>query len=216
MNEKNPLDDLQEIRKMMEGSSKFLSLSGLSGIFAGLTALAGATWAWFEISRFIKLELHYLVLGRLDQRYASLELRLLLIGALVLVVALVFGVLFTWLKAKRENKSIITPISFRLVRSLMVPLFFGGCFTLGLYYNGYYEIVPSATMIFYGMSLLNASKYVHVDIKYLALSQMILGVVALFMMAEPWSGLIFWAIGFGVLHIVYGTIMYFKYDRKKT
>lgn len=216
MNKTNPLEDLHEIRRMMEGSSKFLSLSGLSGIFAGLTALAGAAWAYFEINKFTRLSNHYLFSGNWERKAYELELKLLFIAILILIVALGFGVLFTWLKAKRENKSIITPLSFRLVRSLLVPLFFGGAFTLGLYYHGAHLLIPSATLIFYGMSLLNASKYVHVDIKYLALCQMLLGVVALFMMKKPWSGLVFWAIGFGILHIVYGTIMYFKYDRKQT
>ena len=48
-NSTNPGEDLQAIREIMERSSKFLSLSGLSGIFAGVCALIGAAIAWFII-----------------------------------------------------------------------------------------------------------------------------------------------------------------------
>lgn len=220
MNDKNPIEDLKEIRRMMEQSSKFLSLSGLSGVVAGIIAMAGAAWAYFEVKQFYLLWGHYLALGSLDDKADALELRLALIAVLVLVLAVSFGVFFTWLKAKKQSKSIFTKLSLRLVISLMVPLFFGGMFTLGLYFNGLYMLVPPATLIFYGLALLSASKYVHVDVKYLALSEMTLGVVSLFVLGSGfhhWAdGLLFWAAGFGVLHIVYGTIMYFKYDYKGT
>ena len=44
MNEQQPLEELQHIKRMMERSSRFISLSGLSGIAAGICAIAGA---WF-------------------------------------------------------------------------------------------------------------------------------------------------------------------------
>ena len=211
MKNTNPLEDLQEIRRMMEGSSKFLSLSGLSGIFAGLTALTGAWFARKEIITFRKKYVFYDLQGRLKEGFWELDKRLMLIAFLVLIVALGFGVFFTWLKARKSGSSLVTPLSFRLVRSMMVPLFFGGLFCFALYWHGFIGAISPAMLIFYGMALLNASKYVHADIKYLALCEMALGVVGMFYI---YHGLIFWSIGFGVLHILYGTIMYFKYDRK--
>ena len=101
----------------------------------------------------------------------------------------------------------------------MVPLFFGGCFVLIALYHGMIGIVVPATLIFYGLALLNASKYVHVDIKYLAVCEMILGLMAFATMEYNYDGalrmLIYWALGFGVLHILYGTIIYLRYDYKK-
>lgn len=211
MTNKNPLEDLKEIRKMMESSSKFLSLSGLSGIFAGITALVGAYLAHKQIDDFGKLYFHYQLQGRLEEGFDGLAFRLGAIAVSVLIIALGFGFLFTWLKAKKQGKSLLTPLSFRLVISLMVPLFFGGLFIIALYLQGYPELIAPATLIFYGFGLLNASKYVHVDIKYLALCEMALGVLSMFYLHR---GITFWAIGFGGLHILYGTIMYFKYDRK--
>ena len=210
MNKINPIDDLQEIRKMMESSSKFISLSGLSGVFAGLTALAGSAGAYLMMKNFSQRASHYFNTGKFDEKLKDLNINLLLLAAAILIVAIGFGLLFTSLKAKRNGQKLITPVAFRLVRSLMTPLIFGGIFTLGLYYQKAYVLVAPAMLIFYGMSLMNASKYVEVELKYLALCQMALGAISVFL---PYYGLIFWALGFGVLHIFYGTIMWWKYDR---
>lgn len=212
MSKNNPIEDLQEIRKMMEDSSKFLSLSGLSGVFAGVVALLGALTAHLMIKDFTVKYMHYFASGRLDKEAAGLEMKLVLLAAAVLVLAIGGGILITGIKAKKSGQKLFSPISFRLLRSIMVPLSFGGIFIVGLYYHNIYLLIPPAMLVFYGMALLNASKYVHVDIKFLALSQMILGCVLIFI---PQYGLLFWAMGFGIMHILYGTIMYFKYDRKK-
>ena len=210
MSKNNPIEDLQEIRKMMEDSSKFLSLSGLSGVFAGVVALLGALAAHLMIEEFTVKYMHYFASGKLEKEIFSLELNLFLTAIAVLVLAIGGGMLMTGIKAKKDGKKLFSPISFRLLRSVMVPLSFGGIFIVGLYYQNVYLLIPPAMLVFYGMALLNASKYVHVDIKYLALSQMILGCILIFV---PQHGLLFWALGFGVMHILYGTIMYFKYDK---
>ena len=44
--EQNYIQDIAEMRSMMERSSKFLSLSGLAGIMAGIYALSGAYIAY--------------------------------------------------------------------------------------------------------------------------------------------------------------------------
>lgn len=216
----NPIEDLQEIRKMMEGSSKFLSLSGLSGVFAGLTALVGTYFAYSEISHFEKMYLSNELAGTGPRAEWNLMLNLCYMAVGVLIAALCCGFFFTWLKAKKQNQTLISPLSFRLVRSLMVPLFFGGFFVVIAIYHGMIGIVVPATLLFYGMALLNASKYVHVDIKYLAVSQMILGLAAFATLEYSYDGamrmLIYWGLGFGVLHIFYGAIIYYRYDYKKS
>lgn len=214
MSQHNPLEDLKEIRKMMEKSSKFLSLSGLSGIFAGLIALAGAYFAKSEILSWKSshLTIESFETGRSMAPYHQLSFNLFMIAFIVLVLALSVGIFFTWIKAKKQGKELWSPLSIRLVISIAVPLAFGGAFIIGLYAKGYPELIAPATLIFYGLSLLNGSKYVHQDIKYLALCEMALGVIALFDLNK---GIFYWSIGFGILHILYGAIMYFKYDRKR-
>lgn len=210
MNSTNPLNDLKEIRKMMETSSKFLSLSGLSGISAGIIALIGSSYAWYLINSFSNKAFHYIALGTIEEKSTSLELKLISVALLILILAISFGFLFTYLTAKKKKNNLFTPISFKLAWSLGLPLMFGGAFTLLLYLKGFYGVIGASTLMFYGLSLLNASKYVHPEIKYLAICQMSLSLLSILYLEYS---LYFWAFGFGILHIIYGSIMYYKYDR---
>lgn len=218
MEKNNPIEDLQEIRKLMENSSKFLSLSGLSGIFAGLTAIAGAVLAYFQIKSFNTKFIHYAATGRSIPEEDALQFRLFLIALSVLILAVSFGILFTAIKAKKEGQKLWTPLAYRVLRSLLIPLSFGGLFILALIKQGQlgypvFHLIAPAMLLFYGMALLNASKYFSVEIKYLALGEMLLGA---FLAFYPGYGLLVWAIGFGVLHIVYGAVMYFRYERNNS
>jgi hypothetical protein len=64
--------------------------------------------------------------------------------------------------------------------------------------------------VFYGLALVNASKYTLTDIRYLGITEIILGILNIFFLRR---GLYFWALGFGVLHIIYGLVMWWKYER---
>lgn len=197
------LENLKEIRSLMERSSKFLSLSGLSGISAGVCALLGAWYAHHKIH----IEGLYLLF---DPTVRQEVVPLLLVDALlVLVGALFFGILFTVRKSRKQGLNVWNSTSKRLLFSMLVPLFAGGIFCLGLLYNGFFWICFPATLVFYGVALVNASKYTVHDTYYLGLGQIILGLISLFL--ARWN-LIFWAMGFGVFHIIYGAVMYFKYD----
>ena len=212
MKEENldPIEDLKNIRNMMERSSKFLSLSGLSGIFAGLIAIGGAFVAYTLIHRFEIHALSYGLSGNFDHALDQLTEKLIFTAMAVLVLALSVGFLFTYIKAKKNNQNLNHPIAYKVLWSILIPLIFGGLFTLLLLKNGAYFMVAPATLIFYGLALLNSSNYLNIEIKYLALTQLILGLLAGF---YTQNGLLFWTIGFGVMHIFYGAIMYFKYDR---
>lgn len=209
---KNPVDDLKEIRKMMETSSKFISLSGLSGVFAGLTALLGAWLASGQIKTFQQKWLYYEFQNRLEEGYNQLSFRLLLIAVGTFVLAVLGALFFTWLKARKQQTKLWTKLSVRMVISLAVPLVMGGLFIIALWIHGYPELIAPLTLLVYGMGLLNASKYVHADLKFLALGQMALGILSLFYLN---NGILFWSIGFGAFHILYGLFMYIKYDRKQ-
>jgi hypothetical protein len=198
------LENLKEIRSMMERSSKFLSLSGLSGISAGICALLGA---WYAHQKIHIDGLYLLFDPHVRQEIVPL---LLLDAALVLMGALVFGAFFTIRKTRKLGLSFWSTSSKRLLGSMLVPLLAGGIFCLGLLYNGFFWICFPATLVFYGIALVNASKYTVHDTYYLGLGEIILGIISLFL--AKWN-LIFWAAGFGILHIIYGTVMYFKYDR---
>ncbi|WP_337044104.1 hypothetical protein [Emticicia sp. 17c] len=199
------LEQLKEIRSIMERSSKFLSLSGLSGISAGICALAGA---WYAHNKIHIEGLYHLF----DPKVRSEIVPFLLLDALVvLITALASGIFFTVRKTRKQGLSVWTSTSKRLLTSMFVPLIAGGIFCLGLLYNGFFWLCFPATLVFYGIALVNASKYTVHDTFYLGISEIILGIIALFL--AQWN-LWFWAVGFGVLHIIYGIVVYFRYETK--
>lgn len=200
----DPKDDLQHIRQMMERSSRFISLSGLSGVVAGAIALAGAGIAYYIL---LQNGIDYTDDVRQLQPYGLL-VKMIGLALVVLVAAIGFGIFFTVRKSKKNGLGIWTNATKHLLVNLAVPLVAGGIFCIALLYHGSIGFIASATLVFYGLALVNASKYTYSDIQYLGYCEIFLGLVAMFLIGY---GLIFWALGFGVLHIIYGLIMYRKY-----
>lgn len=208
MNEQQHLQTLSDIKRIMERSSRFISLSGLSGVWAGLTGLGGA-WIAFNW-----LNSYYAAWeGRgnyLDADYALLRMKLILLAAGVLLVALAGGTYFTWRRARRNRLPIWDATSRKVLINIGIPLATGAFFILGLIQDQYVSLVAPSCLVFYGLALVNASKYTLSDIRYLGIAEIVLGILNLFFLR---NGLYFWTLGFGVLHIVYGIVMWWKYER---
>ena len=202
---RNHLQDISEIRSLMEQNSKFLSLSGLSGISAGLCALVGAFAAWWKLGSSVD----YLT-PLTGPDYADLLLFLAVDAVLVLVAAVGLAAIFSIRMGKKRGIPIWNKSARYMLVNLLTPLIAGGLFCLAMVYNYSAIWVAPAMLLFYGMSLLNASKYTQPEIRWLGYSEIVLG-----LLCAIWTGngLIFWVIGFGVLHILYGAVMYFKYER---
>ena len=205
MDSQEHLKALTDIRSMMERSSRFISLSGLSGIVAGIFALCGAYMAYTKLH---SLNGIYRMLDR--ETFMEVVIYLLVDATIVLAASITFGVVFTVRNSKKKGVKIWDATAKRLLINLLIPLVTGGFFCLILLYHGLVGFVAPASLIFYGLSLINASKYTLNDIRYLGFCEIILGLVASVYIGY---GLYFWAAGFGVLHIVYGAVMYFKYER---
>ncbi len=203
--EKEHLQALSDIRSMMERSSRFISLSGLSGIFAGIFALAGAYIAYLKLN---SLNINYRNLE--ENSFIDVIIYLMVDAALVLIASLSVGILLTIRNSKKKGVKTWDNTSKRLLINLFIPLITGGLFCLVLLYHGIIGLVAPATLIFYGLALINASKYTYNDIRYLGICEIVLGLCASLYVG---FGLFFWAAGFGLLHIVYGAVMYFKYER---
>jgi general stress protein CsbA len=209
MEEKNIHDDLAAIRSVMERSTKFISLSGLSGILAGAYALIGAAIAY--------LILYGESVGATEIKVFApasdtnhIVLYLTINASAVLIASLLTGYILTKRKAKRKNQAVWGRISRSLLFSLAVPLVSGGILIFILLLHGHYGIVAPASLIFYGLSLVSAGNFTFTLVKYLGLCEIALGLIAACL---PGYGLLFWAIGFGVMHIIYGSMMYLRYDR---
>jgi len=204
MDSKNYHEDLSHIRSMMERSSRFISLSGLSGVVAGLAALIGAGYVYVVFQR---EGIDYFD-GNRNIFSTALVRELVIIGTLILFVAVLSGYFFTANKSKKKGLKIWDATTKRLLFTFSVPLVTGGLVCLALLYHHLFVLVAPATLIFYGLALVNAERYTLTDVKYLGYFEIVLGLLSLFFLG--W-GLLFWAFGFGVLHIVYGLIMHKKY-----
>ena len=206
---KQYLEDITEIKSMMERSSRFISLSGLSGIFAGIYALIGATLVYNRM---------YTAEGSLYQRVYTNPYNedinfMIIVAVAVLLLALITGIIFTTKKARKQNLKTWDNTTKRLLINLMIPLVAGGIICIMLLKAHYFTLVAPATLIFYGLALVNASHHTYRDIRYLGLTELVIGLIACIYIGY---GLLFWAIGFGLLHIIYGTVMYLKYERTST
>lgn len=197
-------EDLVHIRSMMERSSRFISLSGLSGVFAGLSALLGGVYVYqlFKANGIEYFEDKH-------QLYSiSLITELIITAFVILFFALAFGIFFTVRKSKKLNLPIWTSATKNMLLNLTIPLVAGAVFCFALIYHQMFILVAPSTLIFYGLALINAEKYTYSDIKYLGFSEVILGSIALFFVGY---GLVFWILGFGILHIFYGLLLFKKY-----
>jgi hypothetical protein len=199
------LETLHDIKRMMERSSRFISLSGRSGIAAGICALLGAGFAHQRIARYYQSE--YLIYsGAIDK----LKYDLTLIAIITFVSAFLLASFFTFLKSRKEGVALWGAAARRLMWNTFLPLAAGGFLIWRLIDIGVYGLVAPASLIFYGLALVNGSKYTMGEVRWLGYGEIILGIANLW---YPAMGIIFWSLGFGLLHIVYGFAMWLKYDR---
>jgi hypothetical protein len=207
MEKEKYLNDISEIKNLMDKSSRFISLSGLSGILAGLYCLIGAGLT-YKIIYFDSS-----TLGNYSDLIITetMLIQLILIASSVILLSLVTGIVLSIRKAKKSDDSIWNTSTKRLVYNFLIPLLTGGFFILFLIEKEILGLVAPLTMIFYGLACVNASKYTLGDIRYLGITMILLGLLSTWYLGY---GLLFWALGFGVCHILYGFIMYYKYDRK--
>lgn len=196
MNQPNdPAKDLSEIRSMMERSSKILSLSGLAAVSIGITALCGVMYAQYIHTR-VPAE--------------DVERHIITDALAVLFLAIALAMFFSNRMAKKKGLPIWNNTAKYLVGELAIPLFAGGVFCVALLMNKTFNLVPAVMLTFYGLALVNASKFAVKEVRYLGLTQLTIG---LFAALIPNEGLNFWALGFGVVHILYGVRIYVKYEK---
>ena len=207
------LDTLQDIKRMMERSSRFISLSGWSGVSAGICALAGAWLANNKLHEMLGSGNEYEpVYPRTPVILSKIAVfnDLIIIAVCTFVAAFVSAFFFTWLRSRKHGVPLWDRTVQRLMWNTLLPLAVGGLVILRCLELGYYEMIAPGCLIFYGLALVNASKFTLGEIRYLGYGQLVLGLINLW---DTGSGLLLWAIGFGVLHIVYGLVMWWKYER---
>jgi len=202
------MQEISDIKRIMERSSRFISLSGLSGIAAGLCALVGAYFANNILNDYHFDYNHGS--GFTDRNFESLKIKLLVLAAIVLAAALILAFIFTWRRAKQNHLPIWDLTARKLMWNILIPLISGGLFILAMLQYSEWRFVAPASLIFYGLALVNGSKYTLTDIRYLGYLEIVLGLANT---QFTGYGLYFWAVGFGILHIVYGVLMWWKYEK---
>lgn len=203
----NTLQEISDIKRIMERSSRFISLSGLSGIAAGICALIGAYIAGRILDDYYD---KYNDRGYAGSEFEALKLKLLVVAAIVLVTALSLSFLFTWRRARQNHLPIWDLTARKLMWNVLIPLISGGLFILSLYQYSEWRFIAPLCLVFYGLALVNGSKYTLGEIRWLGYCEIILGLLNTQFIGY---GVYFWAVGFGILHILYGIIMWWKYER---
>ncbi len=202
-NAENPLETLQEIKNLMEKSARFLSLSGFSGVYIGVYALLGAC----VVAYFFGIDLQKV---KQEEFYTINVLLLIGIALVILMFSISTSFYLSWQKAKVANLPFWNKTAFVWLESLLVPLVTGGLFCSIMILQMKVTFVPSATLIFYGLAVHNCSQHSYKELKWLGISQILLGLISTLFVKYS---LIFWALGFGVFHILYGILMYVKYEK---
>jgi len=195
--------DLAEIRSMMERTSKFLSLSGWAGIMAGIYALSGAYIA-YQAYGFNPDAILYT--GGATETLS----KVIFLAVVVFLLAISTATYFSYKKASERGERLWNAASRRLLVHMAIPLVAGGIVVLILLSKGLIGLLAPLTLVFYGLSLYNASQFTFREVRVLGLVQMGLGLLSCYLIDY---GLLFWAIGFGFVHIVYGIYMYLRYEQ---
>ena len=194
---------LEDIRQMMDKSSRFLSLSGLSGVLAGLFAILGALAARMVIQNSDTI---YVSFGDSD------FVKLIAIAFGVMLLSIIAAALLSLRKSGSRGEKLWNSVTKRVIINFSIPLLAGGLFSFSLIQNGYFELLAPVTLMFYGLALLHCSKYTFENVRYLGILFITLGLINT---RFPGEGLTFWTIGFGGLHIIYGIAMYLLIERKQ-
>lgn len=194
MDRNKAIESVNEIKELMERSSKFVSLSGMTAVLARVYALAGA----YVAGQLLRSE---------DNREG-----LIMVASLVLIVSIVTACILSWYKAKKMQQKLFSKLTYRIAWNFSLPLLTGGLFCIALLLHEHYGLVSSVMLLFYGLSLVNVSKFTYSNVAWLGYAFLCLGTADCFFEGH---GLMFWTIGFGGFHILYGMLFYLQYERRK-
>lgn len=205
--EQDYIQDLTEIRSMMERSSKFMSLSGLAGVMAGIYALGGV-WIVYSVYNFNPHEIVYRTTS--SGGLFPYQLQVIIVALSVLILAIGTAIFLSYRKANKRDEKAWNATSRRMIVNMGIPLVTGGILILIFLSKGFLGLIAPLTLLFYGLALYSASKFTYGDVKFLGLIQICLGLAGAWLVEYA---LLLWAIGFGIAHIIYGIYMHFRYER---
>jgi len=190
------MDNLRYIREAMERSSSFTAVPGWGGVLIGATALIAAALAeWMEsIDRLAGLRG-----GR----------GWMLVWGWELPLALMIGGVAMKRKARAANVKLLTGPGRKFVLSLAPPLVAGALISVALVRIGSFDVLPGVWLLLYGVGVVAGGAFSVRVVPVMGMFFMGLGTLTLF--APPAFGRLMMAVGFGVVHIVFGLIIARRY-----
>ena len=212
-NGKEPAQALEEIKQMMDRGSRFVSLSGWSGIAAGICALIAAWVADKKLDQYGINKIDYSKSGYTNNGdFLQFQRDLVILAVITFIAAFSLAFLFTWLRSRKTGVPVWGFTARKVIINVAVPMIVGALFIWRITDLGVYDLVAPACLLFYGLALINGSKYTVSEVRYLGYLQVLLGITSLWVTGYD---LYFWAAGFGALHILYGVMMWNKYERNE-
>lgn len=205
--QQDSFEELKKIRGLMERSSIYHSLSGLSGMVAGVIGIIAYAIVYFLVNPLME---------QFPQMLNSDALRIYLLkvffAASIISLVLAFSAIFyfNWRNGLKNGISFYDAPMQKMFINLFIPLIAGGIFCLMLVREQLYLMIAPSMLIFYGLAMIQASRHTIIEIRHLGLAELALGLIAIFFQEY---GMWFWLAGFGFVNLFYGAFIYLKYER---
>ena len=181
------MDNLRFIRETMERSKVFTSVPGYGGALMGATAIGAAIVAH-----------HQPLIGNW-----------LIVWLVEAALAFAVGLFALWQKSKNSGESLVSVPARKFASAFAPPIIAGVVLTALFYYRGFFEFLPCAWLTLYGTAVVTGGAYSVRIVPVVGWIFVALGAVAAFAPAS-WGNVLM-ALGFGVLHIVFGLIVARRY-----
>lgn len=207
----SPLEALNDIKRLMERSSRYAALSGKSGIIVGVFALISTIISYTILDTNPFDQRLYTDILLTDGRMELSMLKSLLFNyGTTLIISFFVAMWLADKKAKRNQEKSWDSTAKRMLLNFSIPLLSGGLFCFLLFLRNDLDLILPCTLVFYGLALLNASRYTVDEINSLGIFLLVFGIIGSFFTN---LGILLWALGFGVFHIIYGIILHYKYEK---
>ena len=181
------IDNLRYIRETMERASAFTAVPGWGQVAIGVSAIAAAYVAAHQAT---------------PRAWLGVWL------AEAIISLLIAG----WLmdrKARKLGVPLFSGPGRKVVFSLSPPMVVGALLTVVLFRAGMINAIPGMWLLLYGTGVITGGMFSVSVVPVMGICFMVIGAVGLLML--PLSGNWLMAVGFGGLHVVFGTIIARKY-----
>lgn len=205
-----PLDEAREhlrvIRQTMERSTKYSTLSGLSGVLIGLVAIVGVVVTNSIIRQApaftVRSQAELRSLNAFQHRQFA---ELAAIWTTVLVLAIAIDFVANKRRAARVGKTVMSPIGGHIILAALPAFFAGAVITYFFIMHNLAFSVWGVWMLCYGLAICAVGLFSVKPVSVLGAAFVLAGAVTLLL--PPSAQLPMMALTFGGFHIGYGILM---------